>query len=59
SKKSIELTPEKLKTYDCVLIATDHSSYDPQMILENSNLIVDTRNLIKNLKGNSDKVVKA
>lgn len=45
-QRSINLTPANLKKYDCVLIATAHSCYDPKMILKNSKLIVDTRNLI-------------
>ena len=57
-KKSIDLTPENLAKFDCVIIATNHSKYDPEFILEHSNLIVDTRNLIKDCKG-SDKVIKA
>ncbi|MFN4219860.1 MAG: nucleotide sugar dehydrogenase [bacterium] len=47
NQKSIELTRENLKSYDLVLIITDHSYYDPDFIAENSNLVVDTRNLIK------------
>jgi UDP-N-acetyl-D-glucosamine dehydrogenase len=45
--KSVPLTPESLKSYDCVIIVTDHSAYDPEFIVENSQLIVDTRNFIK------------
>ena len=26
--RSVDISPEKLKSYDCVLIATDHTSYD-------------------------------
>ncbi len=58
-KGSIELTSESLKKYDCIVIATDHSCYDPDFLLKNANLIVDTRNLIKNYKEFPDKVVKA
>lgn len=50
-KTSVPLTAETLGAYDCVLIATDHSVYDPEFILEHSKLIVDTRNLIKNVNG--------
>ncbi|MDI6777073.1 MAG: UDP binding domain-containing protein [Syntrophales bacterium] len=46
-KESIYLTKENLSKYDCVLIATDHSSYDPDFIVRHSKLIIDTRNLIK------------
>jgi len=35
---------EGLDTYDCVVIATDHSYYDFTAITENAQLIIDTRN---------------
>src|SRR5688572_23735295 len=57
--KSIELTPEALKRYDCVLIATHHSAYDWQMIADNAPLIVDTRNATRNVKGRRDHIVGA
>jgi len=56
---SVPLTAENLAAYCCVVIATDHSVYDPAFILENSRLIVDTRNMMKNGNGNSAKVFKA
>lgn len=59
SKKSVSLTEENLSKYDCVLIATDHSVYDPKFIVEHSKLIVDTRNLINGNGIYSNKVVKA
>lgn len=55
-KDSVELTKENLKRYDCLVIATDHSLYDPEFLVENSDLIVDTRDLIKD---RSFKVKKA
>ncbi|MBF0318668.1 MAG: nucleotide sugar dehydrogenase [Nitrospirae bacterium] len=58
-KSSITLTAETLGQYDCVLISTDHSAYDPDFIATNSQLVVDTRNLIKDSKKYSGKVVKA
>ena len=33
-----------LSSYDCVVIATDHTSYDYAQIVEQSPLLVDTRN---------------
>ena len=54
--KSVELTEESIKRYDCLLIATNHSVYDYEWILRNANLIVDTRNAIKE---SSSKVTKA
>jgi UDP-N-acetyl-D-glucosamine dehydrogenase len=44
---SVPLTEQTLKAYDCVLIATDHSEYEPDFIRENASLVIDTRNLIK------------
>src|SRR5450755_3155363 len=41
---SVELTPARLGRYDCVLIATDHSSYDYDAIVRDAKLVVDTRN---------------
>ena len=56
---SIELTPAKLKEYDCVLIATHHAAYDWQMVADNAKLIVDTRNATRNVKGRHDHIVRA
>jgi UDP-N-acetyl-D-glucosamine dehydrogenase len=50
-KTSVELTRENVKAYDCVIIAMDHSAYDPDFISENAKLVVDTRNLIKKVNG--------
>jgi UDP-N-acetyl-D-glucosamine dehydrogenase len=58
-KGSVALTAQNLSCYDCVIIATDHTHYDPDFIVENSNLVVDARNLVRNLNGNGHKVVKA
>ncbi|MDA8388215.1 MAG: nucleotide sugar dehydrogenase [Nitrospiraceae bacterium] len=57
-KTSVPLTAGGLASYDCVLVATDHSAYDPQFILDHSRLIVDTRNLFKNTR-DTGKVKKA
>ena len=35
---------DNLGQYDCVLIVTDHSDYDYQRIVRESQLVVDTRN---------------
>ena len=44
---SIELTPENIKKYDCVLIATNHKAFDYEMIKSHAQLIVDTRGVYK------------
>jgi UDP-N-acetyl-D-glucosamine dehydrogenase len=56
---SVPLTRENLAKYDCVIVATDHSEYDPEFIVENAQLVVDTRNLINGLNSHSHKVIKA
>ncbi|MEW6327784.1 MAG: nucleotide sugar dehydrogenase [Thermodesulfobacteriota bacterium] len=55
---SVPLTEKNLKKYDCVLVATNHSDYDPDFIRRHANLIVDTRNLIK-ADENTKNVIKA
>ncbi|MEZ6065933.1 MAG: nucleotide sugar dehydrogenase [Planctomycetaceae bacterium] len=56
--ESVALTPELLAAQDCVLIATDHSSYDPQFIVEHARLVVDTRNLTRNVEQGREKIRK-
>jgi UDP-N-acetyl-D-glucosamine dehydrogenase len=55
--RSIDLTPERLAGYDCVLIATDHSSYDYDAIVRGAKLIVDTRNATRRVQNGREKVV--
>ena len=43
---STDISPDILSTYDLIVIATDHSTYNQSMIINNSNLIVDLRNFI-------------
>jgi UDP-N-acetyl-D-glucosamine dehydrogenase len=46
--KSIpRLDARTLQSVDCVAILTDHKAFDYRAIVENSDLIVDTRNAIK------------
>lgn len=58
-KDGVPLTAQNLAGFDAVVISTDHSKYDPKFIVENSNLIIDTRNMIKGELGYSEKVKKA
>ncbi len=55
--KSQPLTPELLKSMDCVVITTDHSSYDYEMIVSNSKCVVDTRNATKHVASGREKIV--
>ena len=42
-----KIDENKLKSYDAVVIITDHSNIDYQMIQKYSSIVVDTRNAIK------------
>ncbi len=55
--RSTPLTEKNIKRYDCVVIATDHSSYDYKWIVKNSRLVVDTRNATAGIKDR--RIVKA
>ena len=49
--KSIDkLDNQKIKKFDICVIITNHSSIDYDIILKNSKLIVDTRNVYKGVK---------
>jgi UDP-N-acetyl-D-glucosamine dehydrogenase len=57
--RSQELTAEYLAGQDCVLIATDHSAYDYDFILEHSKFVVDTRNATKHVIKGREKIRRA
>jgi len=40
---SVDLSPEVIAAYDVVILLTDHSDFDYNMIHENAQLLVDTR----------------
>ncbi len=54
---SIELTPAAIAGYDAVVVVTDHTAVDYQLVLDNARLIVDTRNVYK--QRGHDKIVSA
>lgn len=56
---SKKLSAAMLKSYDCVLISTDHSAYDYDFIVANAKLVVDTRNATGSVKSGRNKIVKA
>jgi len=56
---SRKLTAASVKSYDCVLIATDHSAYDYDWLVKHARLIVDTRNATGRAKKYRKKIVKA
>jgi UDP-N-acetyl-D-glucosamine dehydrogenase len=54
--QSIELTKIELQLADCVVVITDHASYDWTWIREQADLIVDTRNALA--RDNNSRVVR-
>ncbi len=48
--KSVEWSAEVVSSYDCVVIATNHSRYDLKELVEFADLIVDTRNALSILE---------
>jgi UDP-N-acetyl-D-glucosamine dehydrogenase len=44
---AVEATADALAAVDCVLILTNHSSFDGAMIAERAKLVVDTRNALR------------
>lgn len=55
--RSVDIDSKSLASYDCVLIATDHSSYDYEKIVGNAKLVVDSRNATRGVRNNREKVV--
>jgi UDP-N-acetyl-D-glucosamine dehydrogenase len=56
---SVELTEKSLAEYDCVVVITNHDCYDYQWIVDNSSIVVDTRNACVNILRGKEKVFKA
>ena len=56
--RSVPLEKDILSEMDCVLITTDHSSYDYQWIVDTAHLVLDTRNATRAVVGCQEKIVK-
>jgi UDP-N-acetyl-D-glucosamine dehydrogenase len=54
---SIEISKEKLQTFDCVIIVTNHDKFDYNLIKKYSKLIIDTRGVYS--KYNDKNIIKA
>jgi len=49
--QSVSLKPVTLRSMDCVVLLTDHSIFDYEMIASHSPVILDTRNALKKFPG--------
>ena len=56
---SVPLTPESIASYHAVVISTAHAAYDWALIARHARLIVDTRNALKNYRGDRSHIVMA
>jgi len=56
---SVALTPKSVAGYDAVIVSTAHSAYDWRMIGDNARLIIDTRNALKDYRGDRSRIVSA
>jgi UDP-N-acetyl-D-glucosamine dehydrogenase len=57
--ESQPLTRQYLEAQDCVLIVTNHSAYDWPWVVENSQLVVDTRDATRGVTSNRERIVRA
>lgn len=58
-RRSLPLTPETLRGFDAVLVATDHDGVDYEAIASAAPLIIDTRNVFGRLGITGGGIVKA
>jgi UDP-N-acetyl-D-glucosamine dehydrogenase len=54
---AVEPTAENLAAADCVLILTNHSSFDGALIADRAKLVVDTRNALKAFRQSRSSIV--
>lgn len=50
--KSIDFSADNVRSYDCIIVATDHTEVDYAFLRNNAKLIFDTRNVYKQDFGN-------
>ncbi len=56
---SVTISPDKIRDYDCILVATHHAACDWGMIAQNARLIVDTRGIMRGRTDVTGRVVTA
>jgi UDP-N-acetyl-D-glucosamine dehydrogenase len=56
--KGIELTDDAIALSDCIVFTTNHSCFNVSHIVEMAKLVVDTRNAVKSVSIEDDKVFK-
>jgi len=54
---SVPLSDDELKAADCVVILTDHAAVDYARVVQRAELVVDTRNATRDVRGGTTNVV--
>ena len=58
-EKSLELNVKNIKNQDAIVITTDHSNVDYELIAKHAKLIIDTRNVMTNIKNPNARILRA
>jgi len=59
SQNSLELNSKNIKNQDAIIITTDHSNVDYDLIGKHAKLVIDTRNVMANIKNPKARVLRA
>ena len=59
SQNSLELNSKNIKSQDAIVITTDHSNVDYELIGKHAKLIIDTRNVMANIKNPKAHILRA
>ncbi len=54
----VDLEVEVVRQSDAVLILTDHQEFDYQMVVKTADLVVDTRNALRNLSVPKERIIR-
>lgn len=52
--KCVKFDQKTLKSFDCIVVVTDHSNVDYQFLAKHSKLVIDTRNALKGVKNRAN-----
>lgn len=56
--RSVPLTADTLNAQHCVVVHTDHSAFDYELVVRHAPLVLDTRNATRSVVAHRDKIVK-
>jgi len=56
---SVQLDEAALKAMDAVVVATDHTKVDYDLVVTHADLIIDTRNILRKYSDYKEKILKA